>query len=170
MWDTLLSVDCRIVKGNVREKWKGIGLFEKYLMVIAINLTSICCVYKEKLFKNDSYQEPSVYKISESCNIRLGPLKKSNLIPNKAFRYYNLLSLIFFRRIPIKLIFHNNVFMIWEILWKHSFLFQGFLIMKTTYSHFPGTFDNPAQSLKTSCKLVLRNINFFKSKILWNIN
>ena len=28
--------------------------------------------------------------------------------------------------------------------WKHLFLFRGFLIMKTTFSYFPGIFKNPA--------------------------
>ena len=43
------------IKGSVREKWKGgIGLdVQKYSMVIAANFTTICCVYKEKIVKND---------------------------------------------------------------------------------------------------------------------
>jgi len=28
--------------------------------------------------------------------------------------------------------------------WKHLFLFRGFLLMKTTFSYFPGMFENPA--------------------------
>ena len=31
---------------------------EKYAMVIATNLTSACCVCKEKIVKNDSYRRP----------------------------------------------------------------------------------------------------------------
>ena len=37
-------------------KLKGVQAYvEKYSMVIAANLTSICCVYKEKIVNNDSY-------------------------------------------------------------------------------------------------------------------
>jgi len=68
-----------------------------------------------------------------------------NLSPNKSFRYYNQYSSIIFRRIRIWLIFHNIFFYFFLIrLWKHLFLFQGFLIMKTTFSYFPGMFKNPA--------------------------
>ena len=44
-------------------------------MVMATNLTSICCVYKEKFVKNDSSEESSVHTNSESNNIRLESLK-----------------------------------------------------------------------------------------------
>ena len=84
-------------------------------MLIAINLTYICCVYKEKIVKNDSYF----------------------LWPESYF-------------------------------WKHSFLFEDFSIMKTTFSYVPGMFEHPATFVKTSCK---RNVNFkTKSKISWNID
>ena len=36
-------------------------------------------------------------------------------------------------------------------------MFRGFLIIKTTFSYFPGMFENPAPAIKTSCK---QNINF----------
>ena len=43
-----------LIKGSVRKVvWVYV---EKYSMVIATNLTSICCVYKEKIVKNDSYR------------------------------------------------------------------------------------------------------------------
>jgi len=35
---------------------KGYTYVEKYSMVIATNSISICCVYKEKIVKNDSYK------------------------------------------------------------------------------------------------------------------
>ena len=59
---------------------KGVWVYdEKLLMVIAINLFSICCVYKEKIVKNDSTEERSVHTNSESCNFR--PYRKNiNLI------------------------------------------------------------------------------------------
>ena len=44
------------LKGSVHKKWKGVWVyFVKQSMVITANLTSICCVYKEKIVKNDSY-------------------------------------------------------------------------------------------------------------------
>ena len=39
---------------------------------IATNLTSICCVYKEKIIKKTYNEECSVHTNSESCNIELG--------------------------------------------------------------------------------------------------
>ena len=42
---------------------------------MANNLTSICCVYKEKFVKNDSSEKRSVHTNSESNNIRLESLK-----------------------------------------------------------------------------------------------
>ena len=43
---------------SVREKLKG-DYVEKYSMVIGTNLPSICCVYNEKIVKNDSYRKPN---------------------------------------------------------------------------------------------------------------
>ena len=44
------------VKGSVLKKMKGVQAdVEKYSMVFATNPTTICCVYKEKIVKNDSY-------------------------------------------------------------------------------------------------------------------
>ena len=39
-----------------------------------------------------------------------------------------------------------TVYFLWSksYFWKHSFLFRGFLILKTTFSYFPGMFENPA--------------------------
>ena len=43
-------------KGSVREKLKGVqAQCDKKALLIATNLTSICCVYKEKIVKNDLY-------------------------------------------------------------------------------------------------------------------
>ena len=43
------------LKGSVREKWKEVLAYcEKKALLIATNLNSICCVYKEKIIKNDS--------------------------------------------------------------------------------------------------------------------
>jgi len=41
-------------------------------MVITIDFTSICCVYKEKIVKTTDTEELSVHTNSESCNVRLG--------------------------------------------------------------------------------------------------
>ena len=49
--------------------------------------------------------------------------------------------------------------------WKYSFLFPGFLIMKTTFSYFPVMFENPVPAVKSSCK---RNINdLFGTKLIF---
>jgi len=45
---------------------------KKYALLIATNLTSICCVYKEKVVKTTYTEERSVHTNSESCNIQLG--------------------------------------------------------------------------------------------------
>ena len=43
-------------KGSVREKWKEEYAYgEKKSLLISTNLTSICCVYKEKIVRNDLY-------------------------------------------------------------------------------------------------------------------
>ena len=57
------------VKRSVRDEIQAYG--EKLAILIHANLTSICCVYKEKIDKK-----------SERVMI-------TNLIPNKSFRYYN---------------------------------------------------------------------------------
>jgi len=41
------------IKGGVREMKGGYG--EKWALLRATNLTLYCCVYKEKIVKNDSY-------------------------------------------------------------------------------------------------------------------
>ena len=38
----------KIIKGSVRKNERGLNA-----LLIATNLTSICCVYKEKIVKND---------------------------------------------------------------------------------------------------------------------
>ena len=60
--------------------------------------------------------------------------------------------------------FHNieiSFYFLWSesYFWKHLFLFWEFLIIKTTFSYFPGIFKNLAPVLKTSCN---RNINLKK--------
>ena len=47
--------------------------------------------------------------------------------------------------------------------WKHFFLFRGFLKIKTTFSYFPGMFENLVSFVKTSCKRK-------NQKYSWNIN
>ena len=45
-----------IIKGSVREKLKGLyAQCDKKALLIATNLTSICCVYKEKIVKDVSF-------------------------------------------------------------------------------------------------------------------
>ena len=61
------------------------------------------------------------------------------------------------------MIFHNILYFSWSEIyfWKHLFLFRGFLIMKTTFSYFPGMFENPEPTVKTSWKL---NITYLKNQ------
>ena len=60
-------------KGNVREKWKRTKVkVEKYSMVIAYILTSICLSKSRKLLKKTHTEEGSVHINSEACNIWLG--------------------------------------------------------------------------------------------------
>ena len=42
---------------------------DKKALLIASNLTSFCCVYKEKIVKNDNTEERSIHINSERCNI-----------------------------------------------------------------------------------------------------
>ena len=60
-------------------------------MVIATNLTSICCVYKEKIVLTEPIPKTiasiKIQKVATYDSDR----KKINLIPNKSFRYYNLI-------------------------------------------------------------------------------
>ena len=53
----------------------------KYSMVIAINLTSICCVHKEKIVKSTHNEERSVHAKSESC-------KFSSFVRKPVRRFY----------------------------------------------------------------------------------
>ena len=63
------------LKGSVREKC------DKKALLIATNLIFICCVYKEKIVKNNSYLSPCKFrKLQHSTRI----VKKINLIPNKS--------------------------------------------------------------------------------------
>ena len=59
-------------KGSVRKNERGYRLNAKKALLIATNLTSICCVYKEKIVKTTYTEERSVHTNSESCNIQLG--------------------------------------------------------------------------------------------------
>ena len=62
----------------------GIGLRQKISDLIATNLTSICCDYKEKI-ENDSYR--SVCIQNPKFAILNSDRKQINLISNKSFRY-----------------------------------------------------------------------------------
>ena len=50
---SLFPVGCKVRLKNIFKMKGGIG--EKQGLLIANNLTSICCVYEEKIVKNDSY-------------------------------------------------------------------------------------------------------------------
>ena len=46
-----------VFKGSGCEKWKGVkAKCDKKALLIASNLPSICCVYKEKIVKDVSYR------------------------------------------------------------------------------------------------------------------
>ena len=57
-------------------------------LLIATNLTSICCVYKEKIIKNDQYRGNVVPILIQNDSTFNSDNKQINLIPNKSFRYY----------------------------------------------------------------------------------
>ena len=61
---------------SVRQKIKGILAYvEKFSMVIATNLTFIVASIRRKWLKTTHTEVRSIYKNSESCNIRLRSLK-----------------------------------------------------------------------------------------------
>ena len=75
-----------MLKGVFAKNERGYRLNAiKKALLIATNLTSICCVYKEKNVNNDKYriqiQKDATYDLDR---------KKIYLISNKSFRYYNL--------------------------------------------------------------------------------
>ena len=59
-------------------------------MVIASNLKAICCVYEEKIVKNDSIPKNVASIEIQKFAILNSDSKKINLIPNKSFRFDNL--------------------------------------------------------------------------------
>ena len=66
----------------------GICLIDKKAILIATNLTSICCVFNEKIVKDVSYQITGI-QIEKIATYDFDR-KKIDLISNKSFRYYNL--------------------------------------------------------------------------------
>ena len=64
-----------LLKGMVaKKKERGYMLNAiKKALLIASNLTSICCVYKEKIVETTNTEERSIHTNSERCNIRLRP-------------------------------------------------------------------------------------------------
>ena len=116
--------------------------------MIASNLTSICCVYKEKIVKSTNasikFQKVAIFGSDR---------KKINLIPNKSSRYYNRYERFFFDAFVYNP-FHNIFlfFVIIELLLKTFFLFRN--NEDDIFSYFPEMLENP--SFK-------RNINFEKN-------
>ena len=71
------------LKGVFAKNERGYGLRQKYSIVIASNFNSICCVNKEKIFKNDAYQKKRPYSILiQKVAIFDSDRKTINLIPN----------------------------------------------------------------------------------------
>jgi len=54
-------------------------------------------------------------------------------------------------------------------LWKHLFLFRGFLIMKTTFSYFPGMFENPAPAV-CNIWMICLELNLFVYDLSWMLH
>ena len=52
MSEIMVYIKCHL-KGVFAKNKRGIGLMRKKTLLIVTNLTSICCVYKEKIVKND---------------------------------------------------------------------------------------------------------------------
>jgi len=70
------------------------------------------------------------------------------IFPSELLPFYNSMHLY---KVDVQTFFY----FIWSKLYfrKYSFLkFRGFLIIKTTFSYFPGVFENPAPAIKTSVK------------------
>ena len=65
------------------------GLRRKWSMMITTYLTSISCVYKEKIKKRIIPKSVTFLQIQKVVIID-SDRKKINLIPNKASRYYSL--------------------------------------------------------------------------------
>ena len=88
-------------------------------MVIANNLTSlylICFVCKEKIVKNESYR-----RTKRSSPYKFGKLKHSTRIVKKSIQFQTNHSDIImdnFRRIGIKLIFHNIFYFLYKMQFK----------------------------------------------------
>ena len=83
--------------------------------MIATNLTSICCVYKEKIVKKrlvlKNVASIQIEKVATFNSDR----KIIKLIPNKSFRYYKQSSsivfrLIWLRTLPIAIIYVTNIY------------------------------------------------------------
>ena len=76
---------------------KGVAYVEKYSMVIATNPTSICCVYKEKIVKEDSHrrtQRPQKFrKLQYSTRIVKNQFKSKQIIqilqPPVQYRHFS---------------------------------------------------------------------------------
>ena len=73
------------MKGGIVLKSYGKNLS----MVNATNLTSICCVYKEKFVKNVSYLKNVVSIQIQKVETFDSDSEIINLISNKSFRHYN---------------------------------------------------------------------------------
>ena len=81
----LVAISSVGFKGSVRETLKGVqAQCDKKELLIATNLTSICCVYKEKIVKNDSFIPKNVASIQiQKVAAFNSDRKQINLIPNK---------------------------------------------------------------------------------------
>ena len=120
-----------------------LNAIKKRFWSILILLLSVASI-RRKLLKTSHTEERSAHTNWENCNIQLRPWKNQfnfkqiiqilQPIVNNYLSPY--LYIVDFSYVLIG--------MIWEILWKHLFLFGVFLIMKTTFSYFPGMFKNPA--------------------------
>ena len=133
----------------MRKIKRTISLVEKYsiwwlILILFLSFASL----RRKLLKTNYGKERSVHIQIQKVAIFESDRLKINFIHISQ-------SSIFFDAFV-----YSWYFIIFYIyLWKHSFLFRRFLIMKTTFSYFPGMFENPAPAkywLKT------------KLKILWN--
>ena len=123
------------------------------------------CIMR-KLLKTTNTEELRVHTNSESCNIQLGSLNHQfnskeiiQILLTLVIDYFSTHSQI------VVLSYYFVFFMIWELLWKHLFLFRRFLIMQTTFSYFPGMFENPVPA-----KMILKNkiINIMKYQLFTN--
>ena len=149
----LYSSICANIKVSVREKWiGGIGLMRFWsLLILLLSVVSV----RRKLLKTKNVVSIRIQKDATFNSDR----KQINLIPNHSEITNNSQRLFFEAFVNnwyfiIFCIFHD-LRVTFENIYSY---FRGFLIMKTTFSYFPGMFENRAPA-----KIIFKkNLKYYK--------